>query len=240
MKVDQANRSRTQLRQVIVDCEAELAAICPAIGKCHVHIRQSDQNAGSLKEEHARILPQLEEMRKQKIERRNHKMVLDLMFLIQEMVLSVNLADQDLETLLPECIAAKIKLDIPLSDTRPLNLLIKVNQNEGRTPSNGKVRSHLLNDESRANYTSTCQDESMVEHMNKEDMDKHITKLTDELESANRKCEIYRSNLLSILKAVEDVSKILHKHLMQHKFTNSVICHEKLEQGLRSLPFVMT
>ena len=86
MKVDQANRSRTQLRQVIVDCEAELAAICPAIGKCHVHIRQSDQNAGSLKEEHARILPQLEEMRKQKIERRNHKMVLDLMLLIQEMV----------------------------------------------------------------------------------------------------------------------------------------------------------
>ncbi|KAI5396828.1 hypothetical protein KIW84_062885 [Lathyrus oleraceus] len=264
MKVDQANRSRTQLRQVIVDCEAELAAICPGIGKCHVHIRQSDQNAGSLKEEHARILPQLGEMRKQKIERRNQKMVLDLMFLIQEMVLFVNLADQDLETLLPECIAAKIKLDIPLSDTRPLNLLIKVqaplkllmlqrvlykklqkkvaqvNQNEGRTPSNGKVRSHLLNDESRANYTSTCQDESMVEHMNKEDMDKHITKLTDELESANRKCEIYRSNLLSILKAVEDVSKILHKHLMQHKFTNSVICHEKLEQGLRSLPFVMT
>lgn len=35
MKVDQANRSRTQLRQVIVDCEAELAAICPAIEKCH-------------------------------------------------------------------------------------------------------------------------------------------------------------------------------------------------------------
>ena len=50
----------------------------------------------------------------------------------------------------------------------------------------------------------------MVEHMNKEDMDKHITKLTDELESANRKCEIYRSNLLSILKAVKDVSKILY------------------------------
>lgn len=50
----------------------------------------------------------------------------------------------------------------------------------------------------------------MVEHMNKEDMDKHITKLTDELESANRKCEIYRSNLLSILKTVKDVSKILH------------------------------
>ncbi|KAI5398098.1 hypothetical protein KIW84_063775 [Lathyrus oleraceus] len=39
---------------------------------------------------------------------------------------------------------------------------------------------------------------------------------------------------------VEDVSKILHKRQMPHKFTNSAICHEKLEQGLRSLPFVMT
>lgn len=120
-----------------------------------------------------------------------------------------------------------IQLDIPLSDTRPLNLLIKVqaslkllmlqrmlykklqkiaqvNRNEGRTPSNGKVRSHLLNDESIANYTSTCQDESLIEYMNKDDMDKHIAKLTDELKSANRKCEIYRSNLLSVLKAVEN------------------------------------
>lgn len=35
---------------------------------------QSDQNAGSLKEEHARILPQLEEMKKQKAERRNQFM----------------------------------------------------------------------------------------------------------------------------------------------------------------------
>lgn len=32
---------------------------------------QSDQNAGSLKEELSKILPQLEEMKKRKIERRN-------------------------------------------------------------------------------------------------------------------------------------------------------------------------
>ncbi|XP_058763015.1 65-kDa microtubule-associated protein 3-like [Vicia villosa] len=70
-KVDQANRSRAQLRQAIADCEAELAAICSAMGERPVHTRQSDQNAGSLKEEHARILPQLEEMKKQKAERRN-------------------------------------------------------------------------------------------------------------------------------------------------------------------------
>ncbi|KAK7278364.1 hypothetical protein RJT34_23392 [Clitoria ternatea] len=70
-KVDQANRSRAQLRQAIAECEAELAAICSAMGERPVHIRQSDQNAGSLKDELARILPHLEEMQKMKTERRN-------------------------------------------------------------------------------------------------------------------------------------------------------------------------
>lgn len=39
-KVDQANRCRAQLRQAIADCEAELAAICSAMGERPVHIRQ--------------------------------------------------------------------------------------------------------------------------------------------------------------------------------------------------------
>lgn len=39
-KVDVANRSRAQLRQAIADSEAELAAICSAIGELPVHIRQ--------------------------------------------------------------------------------------------------------------------------------------------------------------------------------------------------------
>ncbi|KAF8008692.1 hypothetical protein BT93_K2373 [Corymbia citriodora subsp. variegata] len=69
-KVDQANRYRAQLRQKIADSEAELAAICSAMGERPVHIRQSDQNAGSLKEELKIILPQLEEMGKRKCERR--------------------------------------------------------------------------------------------------------------------------------------------------------------------------
>ncbi|XP_057446426.1 65-kDa microtubule-associated protein 3-like isoform X2 [Lotus japonicus] len=71
-KVDKANRSRAQLRQEIADCEAELAAICLAMAERPVHMRQSDQKAGSLKEELARIHPELEEMRKRKLERRNH------------------------------------------------------------------------------------------------------------------------------------------------------------------------
>lgn len=39
-KVDQANRCRAQLRLAIADAEAELAAICSAIGELPVHIRQ--------------------------------------------------------------------------------------------------------------------------------------------------------------------------------------------------------
>jgi hypothetical protein len=39
-KVDQANRSRAQLRQAIAQSEAELAAICSAMGETTVHVRQ--------------------------------------------------------------------------------------------------------------------------------------------------------------------------------------------------------
>ena len=39
-KVDLANRSRAQLRQAIADSEAELAAICLAMGERPIHIRQ--------------------------------------------------------------------------------------------------------------------------------------------------------------------------------------------------------
>ncbi|XP_021746682.1 65-kDa microtubule-associated protein 3-like [Chenopodium quinoa] len=70
-KVDQANRCRAQLLQAIADSEAELAAICSAMVERPVHIRQTEQKAGSLKEELDAILPQLEEMRKSKIERKN-------------------------------------------------------------------------------------------------------------------------------------------------------------------------
>ncbi|KAI3458258.1 hypothetical protein Pfo_014921 [Paulownia fortunei] len=70
-KVDQANRCRAQLRQAIADAEAELAVICSAMGERPVHIRQSDQSTGSLKAELRAILPQIEEMRKRKSDRKN-------------------------------------------------------------------------------------------------------------------------------------------------------------------------
>ncbi|OIT21898.1 PREDICTED: 65-kDa microtubule-associated protein 3-like [Nicotiana attenuata] len=70
-KVDQANRSRAQLRQAIADSEAELAAICSAMGERPVHIKQSDQNKGGLKMELRAIVPALEEMQKRKSDRKN-------------------------------------------------------------------------------------------------------------------------------------------------------------------------
>ncbi|KAL6509467.1 hypothetical protein OROGR_022777 [Orobanche gracilis] len=70
-KVDQANKCRAHLRQAIADAEAELAAICSAMGERPVHIRQSDQSTGSLKAELGAILPQIEEMRKKKSDRKH-------------------------------------------------------------------------------------------------------------------------------------------------------------------------
>ncbi|GAB2222089.1 hypothetical protein Droror1_Dr00013288 [Drosera rotundifolia] len=69
-KVDHANRNRAQLRQAIADREAELAAICSAMGERPLHIRQIEQKGASLKEELKVILPQLEEMQKRKLERK--------------------------------------------------------------------------------------------------------------------------------------------------------------------------
>ncbi|XP_031479318.1 65-kDa microtubule-associated protein 3 [Nymphaea colorata] len=68
-KVDQANRSRAQLRQAIADSEAKLASICASMAERPVLLRQQDQNIRSLKEELRAIQPQLEEMQRRKDER---------------------------------------------------------------------------------------------------------------------------------------------------------------------------
>ncbi|KAK1262753.1 65-kDa microtubule-associated protein 3 [Acorus gramineus] len=69
-KVDVASRCRAHLRQEIADSEAELATICSAMGERPVHLRKTDQSGVSLKEEIKAIVPQLEEMRKRKSDRR--------------------------------------------------------------------------------------------------------------------------------------------------------------------------
>ncbi|KAD4584254.1 hypothetical protein E3N88_21855 [Mikania micrantha] len=90
-KVDLANKSRAQLRQAIADSEAELAAICSAMGERPVHIRQSDQNPGSLKAELRAILPELEEMKKRKSDRKDQfLLVLEQIEKIQKEIYSTS------------------------------------------------------------------------------------------------------------------------------------------------------
>ncbi|KAH6812142.1 hypothetical protein C2S51_025904 [Perilla frutescens var. frutescens] len=67
-KVDQANRTRAQLRQAVADAEAQLADICAALGDRPAHIKKS---SGCLKQELEAIMPQLDDMRKKRNERKS-------------------------------------------------------------------------------------------------------------------------------------------------------------------------
>ncbi|XP_038970697.1 65-kDa microtubule-associated protein 3-like isoform X2 [Phoenix dactylifera] len=95
-KVDQANRSKAQLRQAIADAEAEIAAICSAMGEPPVHVWQWNQNAGSLKEELKAIIPHLEEMKKRKNDRKNQ--ILEVVEQIREILIEIRPTGYDLST----------------------------------------------------------------------------------------------------------------------------------------------
>uniref|UniRef100_A0ACD5TDZ6 Uncharacterized protein n=1 Tax=Avena sativa TaxID=4498 RepID=A0ACD5TDZ6_AVESA len=90
-KVDQANRCRAQLRQTIADAEAELAAICSALGEPPVHVRQSDKKTCGLREEMSAIVSYLEEMKKRKVERWNQ--ILDAVAKIKKISSEIRPAD---------------------------------------------------------------------------------------------------------------------------------------------------
>ncbi|WOL01083.1 65-kDa microtubule-associated protein 3-like isoform X1 [Canna indica] len=70
-KVDQANQHRAQMRREIADSEAEITAICSAMGEPSVPISQSNKSAGSLKEQLKNITTRLEEVQNKKCERLN-------------------------------------------------------------------------------------------------------------------------------------------------------------------------
>ncbi|EOX98949.1 FAR1-related sequence 5 [Theobroma cacao] len=73
-------------------------------------------------------------------------------------------------------------------------------KNEGRTRMvNGRVMGDSARD--RAN---SIKHRVPSQPLSEDDMDKKIRELTNELEFANRKCEVYRANLLSVLKDIED------------------------------------
>ncbi|KAK6142887.1 hypothetical protein DH2020_023235 [Rehmannia glutinosa] len=67
-KVDQASRCQAQLRQAVADAEAQLADIYAALGDRPVHMNKS---SGSLKKELHAIMPQLEDMKKKRNERKS-------------------------------------------------------------------------------------------------------------------------------------------------------------------------
>ncbi|XVE49642.1 hypothetical protein DITRI_Ditri01bG0098000 [Diplodiscus trichospermus] len=66
---------------------------------------------------------------------------------------------------------------------------------------NGRTRGDSTRDASR---TNTVNHKMPSQPFSEDDMDKKIRELTNEVEYASRKCEVYRANLLSVLKDIED------------------------------------
>ncbi|KAH8510143.1 hypothetical protein H0E87_007895 [Populus deltoides] len=100
--------------------------------------------------------------------------------------------------------AVDIDIDDDLPSTPPHHLTTSHN-----SASTSATRIYLPEGDSassgiRANYTSGNHLGISGQPLSEEDMDKKIQELRDELEYANRKCEVYRANLLSVLKDIED------------------------------------
>ncbi|KAL2934158.1 Protein FAR1-RELATED SEQUENCE 5 [Bienertia sinuspersici] len=69
--------------------------------------------------------------------------------------------------------------------------------------ANGHVKDSAK-DGNLGTIASHSNGESLNEQVAEDHMDQKIRELSEELESANRKCETYRANLLSVLKEIED------------------------------------
>lgn len=80
-----------------------------------------------------------------------------------------------------------------------------VAKNDGKTTmGNGRIRGNSASDANRANSVSGNHHASSNQHLSEDDVDKKIRELNNELNFASRKCEVYRANLLSVLKDIED------------------------------------
>ncbi|XP_048128143.1 protein FAR1-RELATED SEQUENCE 5 isoform X1 [Rhodamnia argentea] len=78
-------------------------------------------------------------------------------------------------------------------------------KNEGRAVMvNGRSKDDLMRHRSSYNISTGRSHMTAGQSLSEEDMDRKIGELINELESANRKCELYRANLLSVLKEIED------------------------------------
>lgn len=78
-------------------------------------------------------------------------------------------------------------------------------KNDGKTTiGNGRIRGNSASDANRANSVSGNHHAISNQPLSEDDMDKRIRELNNELDFASRKCEVYRANLLSVLKDIED------------------------------------
>ncbi|CAH2058548.1 unnamed protein product, partial [Thlaspi arvense] len=73
-----------------------------------------------------------------------------------------------------------------------------------RSMANGHLKESSVTDGKRICCNEECQQEVPAQPEPEDEMDKKIHQLRNELELANRKCEAYRTNLLSVLKEMED------------------------------------
>ncbi|XP_057805601.1 65-kDa microtubule-associated protein 3 isoform X2 [Salvia miltiorrhiza] len=132
-KVDQANRSRAQLRQAVADAEAQLADISAALGDRPAHIKKS---SGSLKQELETIVPQLEDMTEKRNERKNQ---------FSELLKQINSISKELagstETCLDEMSIDESDLSIKKLDDLHTQLLLLQKEKDERL----KQLLHLLN-----------------------------------------------------------------------------------------------
>nr|XP_043614212.1 protein FAR1-RELATED SEQUENCE 5 [Erigeron canadensis] len=69
---------------------------------------------------------------------------------------------------------------------------------------NGHSREDLRSNGTPTKRNSENHHEDSDENLSEDEMDRKIQELNKELDSARRKCEVYRSNLLSIFKDIED------------------------------------
>ncbi|XP_050228615.1 protein FAR1-RELATED SEQUENCE 5-like [Mercurialis annua] len=78
--------------------------------------------------------------------------------------------------------------------------------NGGISMANGRSKGDLSSNGSRANVSCGSGNHlgSSAQQLTEDDMDKKIEQLNSELDYASRKCEVYRANLLSVLRDVED------------------------------------
>lgn len=78
-------------------------------------------------------------------------------------------------------------------------------KNEGKTfLTNGRMRDASARIGIQANHCTAEVSGSSAQQLSEDDMDQKINELSVDLKRANRKCEVYRTNLLSLLKDIED------------------------------------